>query len=173
MEEVQRVQRFLETRGMSLKTEVETARDAASIDLKFEEAAALHNRSEKVKEAVRGFDEIIRRIDKLDAVILQRSAQAGHLAVFRFSAGQLLGPCELPVKVAEKETIAEQKQRLLDSIASLNSDSAADAHTTTEHLSILKRWYYSSRRVGEIFFPHDDGSWPMQKMINAVVRIAE
>jgi len=171
-EEVQRVQAFLETHGASLKTEVETARDTASAGLDFETAATLHNKSEKVKEAVRGIDEIIRRIDRLDVVIMQRAAQTANLSLFRFTANRLVGPCELPVKVTTKETIAEQKQRLLDAIASLTTDSTSDARTTSEHISLLKRWYYSSRRTGEIFFPHDDGSWPMQKMINAVARIA-
>ena len=172
-EEVRRVQAFFDTRGVSLRTEVETARDAASTDLNFETAAALHNKSEKVKEAARGFDEIIRRIDRLDAVILQRSVEAGSLALFRFHAGQILGPNVFPVKVAEKETIAEQKQRLLDGIATLSAEPSTDTNITTEHLSLLKRWYYSSRRVGEIFFPNEYGSWPMQKMINAVARIEE
>jgi len=42
------------------------------------------------------------------------------------------------------------------------------------HLALLKRWYYRPevRRVGEIFFPEADGSWPVRAMLRGVGRIA-
>jgi excinuclease ABC subunit C len=42
------------------------------------------------------------------------------------------------------------------------------------HLALLKRWYYRPevRRTGEIFFPGDDGQWPVRLMLRGVGRIA-
>ena len=42
------------------------------------------------------------------------------------------------------------------------------------HLALLKRWYYRSeaRRAGEIFFPDDEGRWPVKAMLRGVGRVA-
>lgn len=42
------------------------------------------------------------------------------------------------------------------------------------HLALLKRWYYRPevRRVGEIFFPNDEGHWPIKSLLRGVGRIA-
>ncbi|MFZ1012168.1 MAG: excinuclease ABC subunit C [Terracidiphilus sp.] len=42
------------------------------------------------------------------------------------------------------------------------------------HLALLKRWYYRPevRRVGEIFFPDDEGHWPIKALLRGVGRIA-
>src|SRR5450432_999386 len=92
LEEVHRVQRFLEEHGESLRAELEAARECASTELRFEEAAALHVRIDKVKDAARQFDEIIHRLDRMDTVILQRSHMKDHVSMFRFKNGALAGP---------------------------------------------------------------------------------
>ena len=40
-----------------------------------------------------------------------------------------------------------------------------------EHLAMLKRWYYRSHRVGEIFFADDKGSWPLRRMVRGIGRV--
>ncbi len=42
------------------------------------------------------------------------------------------------------------------------------------HLALLKRWYYRPevRRVGEIFFPDEDGRWPVKAILRGVGRVA-
>jgi len=40
-----------------------------------------------------------------------------------------------------------------------------------EHLALLKRWYYRSSRVGEIFFADDKGSWPLRKIVRGIGRV--
>jgi excinuclease ABC subunit C len=42
------------------------------------------------------------------------------------------------------------------------------------HLALLKRWYYrpEAKRPGEIFFPDDEGAWPVRAMLRGVGRIA-
>lgn len=41
------------------------------------------------------------------------------------------------------------------------------------HLALLKRWYYRPevKRTGEIFFPEEDGSWPVKAMLRAIGRV--
>jgi excinuclease UvrABC nuclease subunit len=101
--EMRLVQDFLDTRGESLISEISAQRDKASTDLEFENAAALHARVEKVKSVARECDEIIRRIDRLDALIVQPSASAekspnqSNVALFHFVGGQIVGPIEFSV----------------------------------------------------------------------------
>ncbi|HET7103861.1 MAG TPA: excinuclease ABC subunit C [Terracidiphilus sp.] len=42
------------------------------------------------------------------------------------------------------------------------------------HLALLKRWYYRPevRRAGEIFFPDDEGRWPLKALLRAAGRVA-
>jgi hypothetical protein len=42
------------------------------------------------------------------------------------------------------------------------------------HLALLKRWYYrpEAKRPGEIFFPGDDGCWPIRALLRGAGRIA-
>lgn len=42
------------------------------------------------------------------------------------------------------------------------------------HLALLKRWYYrpEHKRAGEIFFPADDGSWPVKAILRGIGRVA-
>lgn len=77
----------LETTGASLTESLEREREAASEELDYERAAALHKRLEKVSAALRGLPGIARRIEELDAVILQRTAEDMTVAVFPVRAG--------------------------------------------------------------------------------------
>jgi excinuclease ABC subunit C len=42
------------------------------------------------------------------------------------------------------------------------------------HLALLKRWYYrpEARRPGEIFFPDNEGQWPVKALLRGVGRVA-
>ncbi|KAA6458744.1 excinuclease ABC subunit C [Acidobacteria bacterium AB60] len=50
----------------------------------------------------------------------------------------------------------------------------ANAATRTGHLALLKRWYYrpEAKRVGEVFFPDDEGGWPVKAILRGIGRIA-
>jgi hypothetical protein len=93
--EVGRVLETLDTTGAALTANFEREREAASEALDFERAAALHKRLEKVSDALRGLPELARRIEDLDAVILQRAVQEKTIAVFPLHAGILGEPCFL------------------------------------------------------------------------------
>ena len=56
--------------------------------------------------------------------------------------------------------------------------SAPDLATLSDHLSLLRRWYYrpEKQRVGEVFFPREDAIdkpfWPIRRILNAAARIS-
>jgi excinuclease ABC subunit C len=90
--EVGRVLETLDTTGAALTAKFEREREAASEAMDFERAAAVHKRLEKVSSALRGLPELARRIEDLDAVILQRAVEEKTIAVFPLRTGILAEP---------------------------------------------------------------------------------
>jgi excinuclease ABC subunit C len=67
------------------------------------------------------------------------------------------------------------ESRLEAALASLAEPGNAPSATVRQaHLSLLKRWYYrpEARREGEIFFPDDEGRWPLKAILRGVGRVA-
>ena len=95
--EVGRVQQYLQSGGQSLVREIERMRDEASANLDFEGAAALHTRLEKVKAATSQLPEIVRRLDELNGVMIQPSAEPESVALFKIEAGMICDPVSLNV----------------------------------------------------------------------------
>jgi excinuclease ABC subunit C len=93
--EVARVLEALATAGESLNAQLQSEREAASEAQDFERAAAIHKRIEKVSGEMRGLPELARPIERLHAVILQRTAQEKTVAVFPILGGLLHEPAFL------------------------------------------------------------------------------
>ncbi len=90
--EVGRVLETLDTNGAALTESLAREREAAGEALDFERAATLHKRLEKADAALRGMPELARRIESLNAVILQRAAEEKAVIVFPLHAGILAEP---------------------------------------------------------------------------------
>ncbi len=90
--EVARVENFFDTRGQSLVREIAAARDKASAELEFETASALHAQLEKLKPVLSQLPEIVRRLDRLDGLMIQPSSQPDCVTLFRIHAACLSGP---------------------------------------------------------------------------------
>ena len=86
------VREFLATRGESRLRVLGAERDAASEQLEFERAAALHAAFRQA-ESVRALaPEMVRPLAQLQACLVQPAAQPDAVAVFLFSDGFLRGP---------------------------------------------------------------------------------
>jgi excinuclease ABC subunit C len=165
--EVARLVEFLDTRGDSLRASYESDREHASEELDFEKAAAIHKKIEKLNETLRGRPELARRIQDLDALILERAAEEQTIAAFPVRAGYLDEPFWLRfAEIASQPRSAEQlfRDRLEAPPEPRTSRSAL-----TEHLSLLARWFYSSPRSGEILFREKD--WPYRRILRACSRL--
>ncbi len=163
--EVRRLVQFLETSGGSLRASFEHDRERASEELDFERAAALHKRIEKVDDVLRGRPDLARRIQDLDAVILQRTAEDQTVGVYAVRGGRLAEPYFLRfAEIATQPRSAEQIFR-----EHLESGSAPNKADLSEHLWLVARWYYSNPREGEIFFREKD--WPYRKILRACSRL--
>ena len=166
--EVQRLVQFLDTSGGSLRATIEQERERASEELDFERAAAVHKRIEKLDDALRAKPELARRIQDLDAVILQRAAEDQTIAVYAVRGGRLAEPCF--VRFAE---IAGQPRSAEHIFRDYLEPAAAEVPLGTgdlgEHLWLVARWYYSNPREGEIFYREKD--WPYRRILRACSRL--
>jgi excinuclease UvrABC nuclease subunit len=169
--EVNRVQAYFDSGGESLAREFSTQRAAASANLAFEEAAAIHVRLEKLKPTMSQLPEIVRRLDRFSALIIQPCHLADSVNFFRVDRGTVFGPstfCIQTTEHAKSQSMESRVQRILDAFQRAKAPSALE---TMEHLALLKRWYYRSRRVGEIFFADGKGVFPTRRIVRGVGRV--
>src|SRR5487761_131216 len=192
--EVGRVVETLESEGTFLTGAIEREREAASEAMDFERAAALHKKLDKVNGVVRGLPEIARRIDGLNAVILQRSVREKTVAIFAIVNGLIAAPffmCfdessqprsveailrqnfeELHSKEAVAQAEPHGRMQESGATAALSADRfdlRGEGAEREEHLSLLARWFYSKPRSGEILFRDTD--WPYRKILRACARV--
>jgi excinuclease UvrABC nuclease subunit len=195
-EEAARVDRYLESGGHSLVVEIGRARDEASQRLEFEAAAAAHARLEKLKSVQGRIAEIVHRIDRLNGLLLQPSHLAGHIALFRIAGGMLAGPIAFDVSArglkpaqgaaaqgVQSQSVHSQSMqsqsvhsqsmeaRIQELLRTAEAAAPKSAQEWMEHLAILKRWYYRTNKVGEIFFEDEHGALPMRRVVRAVGRV--
>jgi excinuclease ABC subunit C len=165
--EVQRLVQFLETDGNSLRAAIEQERERASEELDFERAAAVHKRIEKIDDVLRGKPDLARRIQDLNAVILQRAAEDQTIAAYAVRGGRLAEPCF--VRFAEIAGQPRSAEQIFRDYLEQPEEISPGKNDLGEHLWLVARWYYSNPREGEIFFHEKD--WPYRKILRACSRL--
>ncbi len=169
--EVNRVQAYFDSGGESLVREFSAQRDAASATLAFEDAAAIHVRLEKLKPVLSQFPAIVRRLDRLSALIIQPCHATDSVTFFRVESGAISGPAMFSIQPAEHTKSQSMESRVLAVLDSFPVTKARPALQTMEHLALLKRWYYRGRRIGEIFLADDKGVFPMRRIVRGIGRV--
>jgi excinuclease ABC subunit C len=187
--EVARVQEYFDSGGRSLLRELETERERFSSALDFESAGSQHAKVAKIKGILSACDDICGRLDRLDALIIQPSAESRSVALFRFHGGELTGPVPFtmetedvaqpvqdpavpPQAVHAQTTHAESTEsRIRTALETMVSHGSHSAQRFGEELAILRRWYYRNHKVGEVFFSGEQGELPWRRIVRAVTRV--
>jgi len=169
--EVGRVQTYFDTAGNSLLRQLSEEREAASGNLAFEDAAAIHARIEKLKPVLSQLPEIVQRLERLSALMIQPSHIAGAVDFFRVDTGRIAGPAAFNIQPAEHAKSQSMEARVQEMLHDFPAASEKSALETMEHLAILKRWYYRGSRTGEIFFGDEKGELPMRRIVRGVSRV--
>ena len=169
--EVNRVQAYFDSGGESLAREFSAQRDAASASLAFEDAAAIHVRLEKLKPVLGQVPEIVRRLDRFSALIVQPCQQPHSVTFFRVDGGAISGPAVFSIQPAEHTKSQSMESRVLALLDSFAPAKARPALETMEHLALLKRWYYRGSRIGEIFLADDKNIFPMRRIVRGIGRV--
>jgi hypothetical protein len=193
--EVTRVESFLDSRGESLKRQMGAERDDASAKMEFETAAAIHARLDKLTPVLQQLPEFVQRIDRLHAVIVQKSVQksvhksvqksaqpsvqdsvqqspkAESVALFRVDGGAIAGPLEFPISGGEHAKSQSMEARIAAALEAFPASQPGSAIERMEHLAMLKRWCYRGSRAGEIFFADAKGELPMRRLVRGIGRV--
>jgi excinuclease ABC subunit C len=169
--EVSRVQAYFDSSGQSLVREISAQRDAASTNLEFENAAALHAQLEKLKPVTGQLPEIVHRIDCLAGVMVQRSATPESVNFFRIERGRISGPLTFPIQTTEHTKSQSMEARIIEALEAMPTSDSKTALETMEHLALLRRWYYRSSRAGEVFFADDKAVLPLRRIVRGISRV--
>jgi len=174
--EVGRVRQYFASGGQSLVREIERLRDEASAGLDFEGAAALHTRLDKVKVATAQLPEIVRRLDELNGVMIQPSAEANSVELFKIAEGRISDPVRLDLaSKAEAAHMQARPQsmeaRITEALAAVEAPKMQSAQEWMEHLGLLKRWYYRTVKTGELFLADTKGELPMRRVVRGASRV--
>ena len=169
--EVNRVRSYFDSGGESLARDFSAQRDAASANLAFEDAAAIHVRLEKLKPTLSQFPEIVRRLDRFSALIIQPCHLADAVTFFRVDGGLVSGPAMFSIQAAEHTKSQSMESRVRTILESFPTARTRPALETMEHLALVKRWYYRGRRVGEILLADDKGVFPMRRIVRGIGRV--
>jgi excinuclease ABC subunit C len=175
-QEVSRVQSYFDSAGDSLLRELSAEREQASANLAFEDAAAIHVRIEKLKPVVSQIPEIVQRLDRLSALMIQPSHIDGCIALFRVDSSRISGPVQFNIQPSEHTKSQSMESRVQENLQSFSPAKTAPSKTKTtletmEHLALLKRWYYRGTRTGEIFFADAKGDLPMRRVVRGISRV--
>lgn len=172
--EVGRVKEFLATCGTSLTGELAREREAASESLDFERAAEVHKKIEKVAGVLRGLPDLPRRLEDLNAVLLQLAVEENTIAVFPIRSGRIADPfllrfAEMQSQPRSIEAILREKLLPAPGNEAITQSPNHSIAQSEDHLSLLARWFYGKPRLGEIFFAQPD--WPYRRIIRACSRL--
>jgi len=175
--EVGRVQEYFTSGGQSLVREIEKMRDDASTSLDFEGAAALHARLEKVRVATPQLPEIVRKLEDLNGLMIQPSStEKDSVTLFKIAAGRICDPVRLDVASKSEAAHMQAKPqsmeaRINEALAGVEVLELHGALEWMEHLALLKRWYYRTTKVGELFLTDQNGDLPMRRVVRGVSRV--
>jgi len=167
--EVERVRAYLDTAGQSQVAELEAERERLSEALDFEGAAVQHAKAAKVKAILSACDPIYSRLDRMDALMVQPSAQPASVELFRFCSRGIAGPQTFAVE-AEGES-QPMESRIRATLEQMVPEGKHSVQEFAEELAMLKRWFYRTHKVGEIFFAGQEGELPLRRIVRGVGRV--
>jgi hypothetical protein len=102
--------------------------------------------------------------------MVQPSATPQSVDFFRIHSGCIDGPLVFPIQSLEHTKSQSIESRIQEALATSQPATKA-ALETMEHLALLKRWYYRSHRIGEIFFADQKGVLPFRRIVRGVSRV--
>jgi excinuclease ABC subunit C len=171
-EESAEVFAFLSTRGASMLARLETERNAASEAMEFERAATIHQRMQKVQSVAHLASEAVHPLAQLSGILVQPSAEPGHVALFALRRGVWNGPALYSIvgmRLANERSGSSSlfahpvalepvplegaaalpakdvlEARLEESLSALAHSAAKSvaSQTLSDHLSLFAQWFY-------------------------------
>jgi hypothetical protein len=86
-------------------------------------------------------------------------------------SGFIIGPQTFCIQNPEQTKPQSMESRVQEMLESLRETKTPSAAETMEHIALLKRWYYRSHPIGEIFLADDKGIFPMRRIVRGIGRV--
>lgn len=160
-EETGQVVQYIRSGGQSLLQTLSAARDNASAELDFEQAAQLHHRYERARALAPASGELARALDGLHGICVVPTRDSNLVELWPVAAGMWQDVVEVEPHGAA--------QPALDARPPFRTVSSTERQ---EHLAILTRWFHSSWRDGEWLPVEDWSRVPYRRLNSAVARVA-
>jgi hypothetical protein len=61
--------------------------------------------------------------------------------------------------------------RIQEALSLIPLEGGKTALEVMEHLALLRRWFYRSSRIGEIFFADDKSALPLRRIVRGISRV--
>jgi excinuclease ABC subunit C len=162
--EVVRLEDFLRSKGRSLAEQMEHARERASDNMEFEEAARQHRRLEKLDALLRQASDISGDIRQANGVSAVKAGSAVDL-YFLWD-----GIWAQPVRLDMAQQAGESMDRRLRQVVEDFPLATAPLKEAEEHLALLARWYFSSWRDTEWLPFASREDVPYRKLVRMISR---
>ena len=163
---------FLSTRGASMISRLEAERNAASEAMEFERAAAIHQRMQKVQSVAHLASDAVRPLAELTGILVQPSAEPGHVALFALRRGVWSGPALYSIvgmRLANERSGSSSlfahpvalepvplegvaalpakdvlESRLEEALGTLaqSAPKSVSSQTLSDHLALFTQWFY-------------------------------
>jgi excinuclease ABC subunit C len=92
-----------------------------------------------------------------------------------FAQPLMLQAVPLEGEPATDSAVNSPEERAAHALAALEEKAGKpnDLALLSDHLSLLRRWYYrpEKQRIGELFVPNEDGTWPIRKILRGAARM--
>ena len=171
-QEASEVFAFLATRGGSMISKLENERNQASEAMEFERAATIHQRMQKVQAVAHLVSEAVRPLAELSGVLVQPSAEPGHVAMFALRRGVWSGPVlysTVGMRLANERSGSSSlfahpmamepvplegvaalpakdvlESRMEEALLALvaSASTTVSAQALSDHLALFAQWYY-------------------------------
>lgn len=169
--EAARLADFVATNGRSALTTLSVARDRASAQMDFEQAAQIHKRIEKVNSAIALREPMIDNAFEFNGVALTPGIGILQFRLWPMLGGLWQEPVLLDFSAEERHAQSLDRQireRLTDSLATPRTSGKR-----VEELAVFSRWYYSSWRDGQWVPFHSLVDLNYRKIVRQISKMAK
>lgn len=169
--EAARVAGFLRSGGATLLDPIRAARDRASEEMEFEEAARQHKRLEKVTAVLQSRGELAAALPNLHGAAVLPAVEAQSVMLWFLLDGLWRPGAVLPLALEQGRPVPLDRKirEILTALPEIRRPGLRDRQ---EHLALLAGWFYSSWRDGEWVSFEDRAQIPYRRIVNAVHRVA-
>ncbi|MGH9609924.1 MAG: hypothetical protein ACRD34_09640 [Bryobacteraceae bacterium] len=155
--EAQRAADFLGSNGKAALAALSGARDRASEEMEFEQAAQIQKRLERIQSASKLRDEMVADVSGFSGVALTPARGEKRFGLWPLVNGFWQEPVFAEFS-AEQVAAKSLDQHLREMLAGALASPCTESNRL-EHLALFSRWYFSSWRDGE-WFPFRSGGHP-------------